>query len=70
MKLYISNELGCAYRRNGDELECAPLMADGTLDTDDFASVEPELVGEEPVTFQGVETNLYGVYATLEKVLA
>ena len=69
MKIYISQELGSAYQLIGDSLEFAPLMKDGTFETNDFGATEPELMGEEPVTFEGVETNFYGAYATIIKRL-
>lgn len=69
MRMYIANDLGCVYRLYNHDLEYAPLMADGTFDTDDFGAVEPYLVGEEEVTFNGVDTNLYGVYETVTKLL-
>jgi hypothetical protein len=69
MKYYIANELSCLYRLNMGVLEYAPMISSNVIDTEDFAPVEPELVGEEQVTFSGVETNLYGVYSTVTKAL-
>jgi hypothetical protein len=70
MNILISQDLGCAYRLQDNILEFAPMMKDGTFSTDEFNPVEPELVGEERVIFESVETDLYGVYATVTKRLA
>ena len=69
MRILVVNEFGCAYRLDGDVLEFAPLMQNGLFDTDDFGAVEPDLVGEEKVTFRGVDTDLYGVFATVTREL-
>lgn len=69
MKHYIANELGCVYRLNTGILEWAPIMQGNLLDTEDFWPVEPELVGEERLTFRGVVTDLDGVYATVTQAL-
>lgn len=74
MKYYIARELGCVFRRNRDdtlrELEYAPIMQNNTFDTEDFASVEPDLVGEEEVTFRGEDMSLYKVWELVDKELA
>jgi len=68
---YYSADLGCVYRLQGDTgaLQCAPMRQDGTFDVAEFGDVEPSMVGEERVTFQGVETDLYGVFATVTSLL-
>lgn len=67
--LLIADDLGCAYVWRDGCLQSALLMKDGTLDMDDFGAVEPDMVGEEMVTFEGNDTNLYGVYATVKQRL-
>lgn len=69
MKIYVAKDLGCIYRLNNGQLEFAPMLDNDTVDTDDFGYVEPDLVGEEEVTFLGVNTNLYGVFKTVTKQL-
>ena len=73
MKYYIAKDLGCVFRRSNDstvrELEYAPVMDNNTFDTEDFNYVEPDLVGEEEVTFLGVETTLNKVWETVDKQL-
>lgn len=66
MKILISSDMGSAYRLEDGELQFAPLMKDGTFDTEEFGFVEPDLVGEENVTFEGVDTDLYGVFSTIK----
>ena len=70
MKIYNAvKDLGCYYRLNNSQLEYAIAMLDNTFDTNEFYNVEPDLVGEEEVTFLGVDTNLYGVFETVTKIL-
>lgn len=69
MKMLIVTELGCAYRMYRGALEYAPLHQNMLLDTSEFGEVEPNLVGEERVTFRGVDTDLYGVFATVTREL-
>lgn len=69
MKYYIANDLGCIYRLNNGALEWAPMNLSNVIDDEEFGPVEPELVGEERVTFNGIETDLYGVFATVTKAL-
>jgi hypothetical protein len=73
MKYYIANDLGCVFRRSNDstirELEFAPLLDNNTFDTEDFGYVEPDLVGEEEVTFLGVDTTLYKVWQMVDERL-
>lgn len=69
MKIFISQEMGSAYRVKDHGLQFAPLMKDGTFNTEDFDYTEPDMVGEEYVTFEGVDTNLYGVFATIKRRL-
>ena len=70
MKEYIAEELGCRYRWNDQyqELEFSAQMKDGSFE-DEWNVVEPELVGEEEVTFQGKLMTLYEVYAIVKKEL-
>jgi len=69
MKEYIAEDLGCKFRWNPEvkELEFAGILKDGTFD--DWNLVEPDLVGEEEVTFQGKLMTLYEVYAIVKKEL-
>lgn len=72
MKIYVCDDLGCVYRApsvEGGEVEYAPLMSDGTFETDDFTPVEEALVGDELVTFGGVELPLSSVYRIVEGVV-
>lgn len=71
MKYLIAQEFGCVYRVSPDThlVEWAPLYKDNTFDSEEFGDVELELVGEERVTFHGVETNIYGVVATVKMLL-
>jgi hypothetical protein len=67
----ICNDLGCAYKLSDDgALLWTPLMSDGTYDDDEFGDVEPELVGEERVTFENREMTLYTVYDIVRGRLA
>lgn len=73
-KIYISVDMGCAYRLNDGILEFSPFSTTGSssnfiLDNSDWNAVEPELVGEESVLFKGVDTNLYGVFKTVKREL-
>lgn len=70
MKFYIADELGCVYMINDGILEFAPIMNDDTFTLDDFNPVDEDLVGEEEVKFQGVVTNLSGVYETVRGILS
>ncbi len=69
MKEYIAKDLGCKYRWNKEfkVLEYASEFIDGTYD--EWGAVEEDLVGEEPVTFQGIDTDLSSVYRIVEKAL-
>lgn len=69
MKYLISNDLSSAYQMNGNSLEFSPLLQDGTFDTDDFGPVEPEMVGEEIVLFEGLDLTLYEVFGIVTKRL-
>lgn len=69
MNYYLASELGCVYRLNDGILEYAPLRKDSIIPDEDFGPVEPELVGEELVTFNGAETDLYTVFATVTEAL-
>lgn len=69
MKYFISNDLGCVYRLKNNQLEYAPMRIDHTFHTTEFNLVEPDMVGEEQVTFKGEETNLYSVFKTVTEVL-
>lgn len=71
MRYLIAQELGCVYRVSPvtGKVEWAPLYKDSSFDADEFGDVEPEVVGEERVTFRGVETNIYGVIATVKLML-
>ena len=70
MKIYIALELKSAYRMNNGELEYAHIDDKGVFDTDTFDYVEPELVGDETVTFQGKEAQFYDVYKQIKEVLS
>lgn len=59
MIIYNAENLGWYYRLNGEELEYAPMNADGTFDTDDFVPAEPS---EEEVTFHGQKRTLDEVH--------
>lgn len=60
--ILIVQDLGCAYRLVDDTLEWAPLFNDGTIDTENWGPVEPDLVGEETVEYNGRECTLYDVF--------
>lgn len=69
MKEYYAQEFSCKYRWNEQHtaLEYAAEMSGGTFD--DYNLVEEDLVGEEPVIFQGKEMTLSDVYRIVERIL-
>ena len=64
-------EMGCAYRWRDDYecLEWRPLSTNGSTNDDEWGAVEEELVGDEEVTFRGMNVMLHQVYRTVEKIL-
>jgi hypothetical protein len=69
MKIYFADELGCVYALIDGVLQYAP-MHSSEYYTEDFYPVDPELVGDEEVTFKGQEMTLYKVYKLVTKELA
>lgn len=72
MKMLVADELGCVYRLNSelDILEWCPMSQNGLFDFDlEGGAVEPELVGDETVTFQGKEMSLDDVYEIVYGIL-
>ena len=63
-------ELGTAYRMNDGHLECCPMNADGTPDKDNWGDVEPDMVGEEEVTYKGRRQTLYEVFKDIKTRLS
>ncbi len=70
MKLFIALELKSVYRLNNGELEYTPIDHKGTFDIDSFDYVEPELIGDELVTFEGQEIQFNEVYKKIKEVLS
>jgi hypothetical protein len=68
MRIYFADELGSVYAIVNGVLQFAP-MHSSEYYAEDFSPVEPELVGEEIVTFQGKEMTLYEVYKIVTKEL-
>ena len=69
MRVFIALELKSAYRLNNGELEYAPIDDKGTFDIDMFDYVEPELIGDETVIFEGQEIQFNDVYIKIKEVL-
>lgn len=69
MNTFIALELKSVYRLNNGELEYAPIDDKGTFDIDAFDYVEPELIGDETVTFEGKEMQFNDVYKKIKEVL-
>ncbi len=63
----VCNDLGCDYILYDGVLNYRPHRTDGTVD--EFYDVEPDLVGEEVVTFEDKEMTLYKVYEIVTKRL-
>lgn len=70
MKIYFAPELKSAYRLNGSNLEYAPIETDGTISTDVFDYVEPELVGDEKVVFLGKTMTFNDAYKIITQALS
>lgn len=66
----VTPEMGCAFRWSPEfnQLEYCPLLKDGGLEGS-WSCIEEFLVGEEPVTFRGIDVTLSQVYRYAEKVL-
>ena len=63
MKIYICKDLDCTYYYDGEELYYAPLYTnDLVFDTEEFSTVDAEIVGEELVTIDGKEITLNELY--------
>lgn len=67
----VTPEMGCAYRwsKEFNGLEYCPMFAEGDLETSNWCLVEEDLVGEEVVTFRGMEVTLSQAYRAIEKIL-
>lgn len=63
-------DLGCVYRISEGAIEWAPLIEGHIFDPDEFGPVEEDLVGQETVTFQGVDTTLSTVFWWVRQTLA
>ena len=72
MKIYICQELGCAYRwsKKHKQLEWTPLF--GNIIEDNWGTVDEEIVGQEVVIILANEgiTTLSQLYRHVEKELA
>lgn len=66
----VTPELGCAYRwsREYNALETCPLNIDNTV-SNAWSTIEEHAVGDEEVTFRGLEVTYSQVYRFVEKVL-
>ncbi len=71
MNILVTQELGCAYRWNPKykELEWCPMGVNGLLDEREWGCVDEFIVGDEVVTFKGMEVTLSQVYRYVEKEL-
>lgn len=63
MKIYVCNDLSCAYYYDGTELYYTPFYTDDLVfDTEEFSAVDAEIVGEELATINGKEITLNELY--------
>lgn len=71
MDIFITQELGCAYRWNEEyqQLEWCPMHENGVLGEDEWGCVDEFIVGDEVVTFKGMDVTLSQVYRYVEKQL-
>lgn len=73
MKYFICNDLGCLYKLDSNgQLMFNSFMTTkhgNNYTTDDWGYVEPDLVGEETVSFNGHDVTLYEVFKIVKGLL-
>lgn len=70
MKIYICKDLDCAYYYDGEELCYAPFYTnDLVFDTEEFSTVDADIVGEELVIIDGKEITFNELYERIIKEL-
>ena len=70
MKIYIATELGSAYRLEDGNLQYAHISKDSTFDSDSFDYVEPELICDEIIQFQGKQMPFNEAYKIITDCLS
>lgn len=69
--IVVVPEMGCAYRWSyeWDELEWCPIQNGGVLDAEEWGTIDQDIVGDEPVTYEGRDTTLSEVYKDVTRKL-